>query len=149
MTYYSFSDSLPVRVGSLSRIKMKNQSRYLFRGLTPQGEWVYGDLCQNPATYIWPSDSSPDKKVLPETVGQWTGLAEQFAGEAPNAIWEGDRLKVSGTSVLVGCPIPADFEGTVLMREGMWQVCNGSESWPLWSEAYGCEVVGNIHQPAP
>ena len=49
----------------------------LFKGKTNKGEWVQGDLLHNGFDYdtaIWERESKLVTEVIPETVGQFTGL---------------------------------------------------------------------------
>ena len=129
----------------------------LFRGKTSDGEWVEGDLLQTryhsghieyqimPQTPV--SSAVP---VLPETVGQYTGLTDRNG----KRIFEGDIVRLTDehneiewTAVVVfGNPNGEYNWGWQLKAIGEF---DGNKDILLWvdmeeSGAY-CEVIGNIY----
>lgn len=116
----------------------------LFRGKTKEdGEWVYGFYVNCASTYDDPETgrvaeiieldadriyqgeycSLAAHPVIPETVGQWTGLADKNGTK----IFEGDIMRNAG-NVVEFC-------------NGSFCI-NGDSPLSFWTET---EVIGNIH----
>lgn len=117
----------------------------IFRGKTPNGEWAHGDLRQyaSGAAAIKNSDFSCIAEVLPDTIGQYSGMTDN--GSKP--IFEGDILHVALPATVTSREfvwplMPVEFhEGAF----GVW--LSQREFAPLRSFASRVEfaVVGNIH----
>lgn len=128
--------------------------RYLFRGKTEISErWVVGDLVQ------WSGDdmciceeyNSTEKKqysVIPETVGQYTGLKDKNG----NKIFEGDIVKYKYSSSFIsniedGEYITEEIK-TVKFCDGRFYPIPFVEDCADSYYSYGLfdfEVIGNIH----
>lgn len=114
----------------------------LFRGKrTDNGEWVEGAylhlntgndyICDGT---VWIGTLQPCKnEVLPETVGQYTGLTDKNG----NKIFEGDIVKLYDVLSIVDWK---KCEWHLKHIEGQPYSC------PYFGDKnYKCEVIGNIH----
>ena len=119
----------------------------MFRGKrVDNGEWIYGYLCtsieylgdKNPKLSI--QESGYFRQVVPETVGQYTGLKDKNDKE----IYEGDIV----------CDRWANFY-TPIFRNGIYMAYNVKDLHLTKQEPStqfnvisknGCEVIGNIHE---
>jgi hypothetical protein len=132
------------------------RSAIKFRSLTDSepAKWVYGYYARNVfgdhiiITQDYNQDGSVRRTdtfiVLPETVGQWTGMVDKNEKE----IWEGDRVKrrvwlVEGRDYM-------DYNLTVKRNEWCFALfIHDKQVWGLNpSTARECEVIGSIHSPA-
>lgn len=130
--------------------------RYLFRGLRTDGEgWVYGDLinlhdgrkfiinnkfgaCIDDKGNFLNTEAPFVNEVIPETVGQWTGLRDKWE----QMIFEGDVVKVNHLDYI-------QYTGVV-------EYCNPVCAFKVSDHGYyndfevdfDYEVIGNIHDGA-
>lgn len=128
----------------------------LFRGKTTSKEkgefnntWVYGDLIKNKDKYyIHPQANVVTvsgelgkiivmHEVIPETVGQWTGLFDKNGKK----IFEGDILDTPGWIVSY-C---ADTNAGLGMNAGWYIQRDNFTSWLELENSEGHVVLGNIH----
>jgi uncharacterized phage protein (TIGR01671 family) len=108
----------------------------LFRGKAIDGNWYYGVPLVFADDYICITASHTyNKSVIPETVGQYTGLTDKNG----NKIFEGDIVDYDyfgerkiGKVFFNGCGYEIENEGCFLCAQ-------------YADKQLDCEVIGNIH----
>ena len=117
----------------------------LFRGkYAPSGMWIIGDLRQYPsgAKAIKANDMMHIIEVVPDTVGQFTGLTDKNGKK----IFEGDVIQavLPATRVLSEYSWPLQV---VTFIDGAFGLYHNKNFLPLKSFAPSVtfEIIGNIH----
>ena len=120
----------------------------LFRGKRlDNGEWVYGDYWHLPEkNFYCISDKEFNRKVTPETVGQYTGLTDKNGRK----IFEGDIIHLEYSQVFFGGVYFGEYTAEVSYKEGCFitdGINNGDEiETPLSGfDNDEVEIIGNIH----
>ena len=104
-----------------------------FRGKQRDGKWVYGDYSKSEYNYFIKSSA-----VIPETIGQYTGLKANGA-----MVYEGDIISYTWDNP--ENPYDPNIEiQPVFWENGCFYI--GDESIEiLLDDPEGYEVIGNIH----
>lgn len=129
-----------------------NTDRFLYKGMTVNGEWVYGYLSVvtkeqkakvEPGFYISNKMGMPFAyDVRPETVGQCTGVKDKNG----KLIFEGDFVKVVGGGMF-------EHEMTFEVVDGIsrWQIrnCGNYKHYNKYHDldiGSMFEIIGNVHE---
>lgn len=115
----------------------------LFRGKTDKGEWVKGvPFFEEERCYIiqdlficdeYACTGAVNSMVLPETVGQYTGLTDKNG----NKIFEGDIVDITYPETIVRKAL-VTYVGASFYGD------NDNDLW-LFDDYISFEVIGNIH----
>ena len=116
----------------------------LFRGKTVcDGDWIYGGITWNPSKKeVFIHTEWDEGKVIPETVGQFTGLTDKNGIK----IFEGDVVKF----------IDIDFDGSERKAVGVMAWNRKAANFDIVKGTYRLdfhyptlfeeiEVIGNVH----
>jgi uncharacterized phage protein (TIGR01671 family) len=113
----------------------------LFRGKSPaSGLWIIGDLCQYPsgAKAIKANDMLHIMEVIPDTVGQFTGLTDKNGTK----IFEEDIVKIDIAGLIFNavCKFHSGSFGLV------WHYM-GTDRWQAFTSICNVEyeVIGNVY----
>lgn len=123
-----------------------------FRGKRiDNGQWVYGDLvqCAHDILILPINTGWTHHKVIPETVGQFTGLLDRNGKE----IWEGDIFKEDNSGIVRSVfrvPGGLAFEDNPVSfgydhRVPVYPYSSIAEMQNVSWLSQCCEVIGNIH----
>lgn len=117
----------------------------LFRGKREDcGEWCFGSLCKMFDGYHICDTYGTAERVIPETVGQYTGLTDKNG----NKIFEGDIVKDNRLEEVLLCYVRKKARsGIAIVKFGLHGI--PSEDPFCWGSAYGFYFDGDTLFPTP
>lgn len=117
----------------------------LFRGKAKDGKWYFGDLVQFKSGYVYiqSKEEGESNYVIPETVGQFTGLTDKngkkiFEHDIVYIKFQEPTSKVTGEKPIY----------TIIFEKGCFSLFRKTNrivvfDLRVWYKE--CEVIGNIH----
>lgn len=123
----------------------------LYRGKrVDNGEWVYGnydkveklDKSGEEVFIIEYTADGESYKVIPETVGEYTGLTDKNGKK----IFEGDIVKTKKYGKVIGHSNVNNYDVFKIVYEpAMFRLKNRNRGFNLVGDGTDLEVIGNIH----